>query len=233
MIAVPEWGEDETMTTLREHYVHQLEGVRSDLQNLGSMVETALQRAIRSLEIWNPTVAGQVIADHAAICEVRHNVEEAVTKIIAHQHPVALDLRLLGSVFAIATELERIGDYASSIARRPRKIPTLPSTVPFPPELFDMAALAQKMLHLALEAFLHQEIDSARSLADYDNQVDELETRLRDELLVLAHQQPDQVETIFDLIFLVHALERVADRATNIGERVVYMQTSAKEDLNP
>lgn len=221
------------MTALRERYIHQLEGVRDDLLNLGAMVETGLQRAIRSLEIWNPIVAGQVIADHAEICAMRHNVEEQVTKIIASQQPVALDLRLLGSVFAVASELERISDYASSIAKRPRQETDLPAAGPLPPALFEMADLAQKMLHLALESFLHQDVESARTLAAFDNQVDELESVLRDELLALAHQHPDQIETIFDLIFLVHALERVADRTTNIGERVIYMQTSTMEDLNP
>jgi len=197
------------------------------------MVEHALQRSLRSIETWNTTLAAQVIQDDTEIDEARRNVEETVIMLIATQQPVASDLRLLGSVFAIATELERIGDYASSIARRLQRVTKRPRLVTPPPAINEMSSLVQKMLGICLDAFLRQDIAMAQSLAQYDNRADELEDKLRDELLATAHEDPQRIEAVLDILDVVHALERTADRTTNIGERVIYLVTNEVEELNP
>lgn len=218
---------------VRERYIRQLDSVREDLLRLGNMVEHALQRAIRSLETWNTTLAAQVIQDDTEIDEARRNVEETVITLIATQQPVASDLRLLGSVFAIATELERIGDYASSIAKRLQRVTKRPRIVTAPPGINEMTSLVQKMLGICLDAFLKQSTDLAHSLIALDNRVDELEDTLRDELIAMAHEDSARIEAVLDLLDVVHALERAADRTTNIGERVIYLVTNEMEELNP
>jgi phosphate transport system protein len=89
------------------------------------------------------------------------------------------------------------------------------------------------MLNLSLEAFLRQDTDMAHSLSQYDDRVDALEDRLQSELIELAQHEPQRLESVLDMLDMVHALERVADRATNIGERVIYLATSEIEELNP
>lgn len=217
----------------REHFTRQLESLREDLLRLGNMVEHAMNLSMQSVETWDVTLAAQVIQDDVNIDEAQRHVEEQVIKIIATQQPVASDLRLLGSVFAIATELERIGDYARSIARRLRRATKRPMIVPPPSGIAEMATIAQKMLNISLEAFLRQDVDMAHSLSKYDERVDEIEDRLRDELIELARNEPERIEPVLDLIDVLHALERAADRATNIGERVIYLVTNEMEELNP
>jgi phosphate transport system protein len=219
--------------TIRERFSRQLEYIREDVLRLGNMVEHALQRSMRSLETWNTTLAAQVIQDDAQIDTAQQNLEERVITLIATQQPVASDLRLLGTVFAIATELERIGDYACSIARRLQRVSGRSVLVTPPTALNEMAAVAQKMLNLSLEAFLRQDTDMAHSLSQYDDRVDALEDRLQSELIELAQHEPQRLESVLDMLDMVHALERVADRATNIGERVIYLATSEIEELNP
>jgi phosphate transport system protein len=219
--------------TIRERFSRQLEYIREDVLRLGNMVEHALQRSMRSLETWNTTLAAQVIQDDAQIDTAQQNLEERVITLIATQQPVASDLRLLGTVFAIATELERIGDYACSIARRLQRVSGRSVLVTPPTALNEMAAVAQKMLNLSLEAFLRQDTDMAHSLSQHDDRVDALEDRLQSELIELAQHEPQRLESVLDMLDMVHALERVADRATNIGERVIYLATSEIEELNP
>jgi phosphate transport system protein len=217
----------------RERYIHQLETLREDLLRLGSMVEHALIRAMRSLETWNTTVAAQVLSDDEQIDEARRDLENRVTLLLATQQPVAGDLRLVGSVFAIASELERIGDYACGIARRVQRITQQPALIAPPAGIYEMSNRAQKMLKISLDAFVRLDVDMAQSLSSDEDYVDMMETRLHDELIAVAKAEPKRIEAVVAMIDVVNLLERVADRSTNIGERVIYMATSEQEDLNP
>lgn len=217
----------------RERYGQQIGGLRDDLLRMGSMVEQALLRASKALETWDTTLAAQVIKEDAIIDGVWRNLEERTIHLLATQQPiVASDLRLCTAVTAIAGELERIGDYANTIAKRVRTATRRPLLLPPPPQIHEMAHLAIQMVNTSLESFLRQDIDLAHSLTPLDERVDELEDRLRAEIITAAQATPALFEAAIDMIDLVHALERTADRATNIAERVIYMTTSTVETIN-
>ncbi len=219
---------------LRQKYVRQIDTLREDLLRLGSMVEHALKRAMHCLQNWDVIVSAQVIHDDKQIDETWRLVEDKVIRLLATQQPIlASDLRLMSVVVAIAGELERIGDYANSIARRVRRATRRPAFVPAPDGLNEMANLAQRMLHISLDAFLNQDVELAQTLSEYDKRVDQYETDLRAELLDIAKSDPQRIEGAIDLLDVVHALERTADRATNIGERVIFLETNEIEELNP
>jgi phosphate transport system protein len=207
--------------------------LREELLRLGSIVEHALDQSIKCFETWDNELAEKIIKDDVEIDEARYHLEEKVISIIATQQPVASDLRLLGSVFAISTELERIGDYAASIARRQRRVSHRPMLVTPPAALPEMASHAQKMLSMSLDAFLRQDVQMAHDLGEYDEKVDEFEDKLRDELIALAIEEPQRFEAVIDLLDVVHALERVADRSTNIAERIIYLETNIMKEINP
>lgn len=218
----------------RERYMNIINDLRADLLRLGSMVEQALDHVMHSLETWNVTTAAWVIQDDARIDAAQYAIEDRVLSLLATQQPiVATDLRLVSVVVAIATELERIGDYASGIAKRIRRASERPTLVLPPSGTYKMATLARQMLHTSLEAFLRQDLDLARSLKLNDDLVDELEDQLRAELLDIARADPQRIDAVADLLDVVHVLERVADRATNIAERVIYLITNSTEELNP
>ena len=219
---------------IRERYARQIAGLREELLRQGSMVEHALQRAMTSLETWDVTLAAQIIREDADIDAAQRVLEEKVIDLMATQQPiVASDLRLMSVVVAIASELERIGDYANSIARRIKRVTRRPAFVSPPSGIREMATLARQMLHTSLEAFLHQDTSLAYSLAQDDERVDELEEILRAELINIAQSDPQRIEAALDLMEVIQVLERVADRATNIGERVIYLVTCLSEELNP
>jgi phosphate transport system protein len=217
----------------RTQYVHQLENLRDDLLRLGSMVEHAILNAVKSLEHWDIIAAEQVIQDDIEIDKAQRAVEEQVIRLIAAQKSGQDDPRLLVAAFAIAGELERIGDYACSIARRVGRMTRQTTLVPPPLALREMTMLAQKMLNISLESFLRQDADMAYGLKQLEERVDTLEDRLRLELIDMAHADSQRIDAVVDMLDIVHAIERVSDRATNIGERVIYSATNTTEELNP
>ncbi|NTV63809.1 MAG: phosphate signaling complex protein PhoU [Oscillochloris sp.] len=218
---------------VRERYTRQIGSLREDLLRLGSMAEQALLRAITSLETWDSVSAAQIISDDAQIDNAWRALEERTVHLLATQQPiVASDLRLITVVTAIAGELERIGDYANIIARRVRRATRRPSLVNPPPAIKEMARLAIQMVNTSLEAFIRQDPALAHSLTQSDERVDELEDQLRAEIIALVKADPDRVEAAIDMLDAIHALERAADRATNIGERVIFLSTNSVEPLN-
>lgn len=218
---------------LREHFQMRIDNLREDLLQLGSMVELSLTRAMRSLERWDPVIALQVVQDDRQIDEIWHIVEERTVSLLATEQPVvASDLRLMAVVLVIAGELERIGDYASIIARRVRLMLSYPQRVTVPPLLFTMASHARMMLRTSLDSFLMQDVSLARSLTEQARKTADYEQRLRNELIELARTNPQQLESVLALLEIVHAISRVSDRSTNIGERVIYFTTSVIEELN-
>jgi phosphate transport system protein len=218
---------------IRERYARQIAGLRDDLLRMGSMVEQALIRAIQTLETWDTVAAAQISSDDAKIDQAWRELQERSIHLLATQQPiVASDLRLCTVVTAIASELERIGDYANSIAKRVRQATRRPALMTPPPQIHEMAKLSLQMLNTSLEAFLRQDSELAHSLTAADERVDELEDSLRAQLIAAVRSDPSLLEAAIDMLDVVHALERTADRATNIGERVLYLTTSTIETLN-
>jgi phosphate transport system protein len=198
---------------------------------MGNHVEQAFQHAAHSLHQHNTITALWVIEHDTQIDELRHNIESTVLSLFATQQPIyARDLRLLLTVLNIATELERIGDYASSIARRVQR---MSSRIEPPTEMERMTDLCQQMIHTSIAAFEARDTELARSLTIAENEMDELEVQTRAHLIALMASDAAPFETVVEMRDMVHALERAADRATNIGERVIYLVTCDIEELNP
>jgi phosphate transport system protein len=218
---------------MRERYLKQLKSVHDDLLRMGSRVEHSLADAMRALVRWDTALARQVIAGDHEIDNARTAIEEAVLDLLAIQQPVlATDLRTLNATIAIAGELERAGDYAKGIAKRVERCLHAPALLEPPAGLHRMGALAQNMLHTTLDAFVRLDVALARSLANEDERVDELEDQVVLEVMDAARQDPAKLDCAIYLLDVAHTLERLADRTTNIAERVIFIATNVVEELN-
>jgi phosphate transport system protein len=218
---------------MRDRYLRQLKIVHDDLLRMGSRVEHALADAMRALEKWDTSIAQHVIAGDKEIDEARTTIEEAVLELLATQQPVlATDLRMLNATIAIAGELERAGDYAKGIAKRVERCLKAPVLIETPPGLHRMGGLAQTMLHTCQDAFVRLDVNLARSLAHEDERVDELEDQVVAELMSAARQDPAKLDCAIYMLDVAHTLERLADRTTNIAERVIFIATNVTEQLN-
>jgi phosphate transport system protein len=192
---------------------------------------TAVALVLDALEQEDVEAARRVAADDRWIDQAQYALEEHAVAIIATQQPVASDLRLLIAAIEAASELERIGDYAKGIA----KIVVRDVGQPFvdiPIALTRMAEQALAMLDTALDAFFRQDATAARQLEAADNRVDELMQAVQTELLAGMQRDPTATYRAVDLLIVAHNFERIADRTTNIAERIIYMVSGVTVDLN-
>lgn len=215
----------------RERYEQQLRELENELLRMGALVEASIGRAIQALKEQNIEAAREVIRADDVIDHAQYALEEKALILIATQQPMARDLRQISAAISIASELERMGDYAEGIAEitvRSAAKPLLKPLVDIP----RMAGLAQQMLRAALDCYTHQDVVAARKLGADDDDVDDLTSKVQRELIGYMVADPAVIEQAISLLYVAHNLERIADRATNIAERVIFMVTGQITDLN-
>lgn len=215
----------------REVFERSLQCLQDDLLLLGSRVEDAIAESVRSLKYRDFKRSRRVVADDRIINERRYKVESDAIALIATQQPMAGDLRTLASVLEIATELERIGDYAKGIARINLMIGETPLIKPLV-DLPRMAEIAQGMLHRALDAFVRRDVELAQQIPLQDDEVDALYKRIYRDLIDYVIEDRNHIEQSNLLLWAAHNLERAADRVTNICERVVYTATGRLVEMD-
>jgi phosphate transport system protein len=214
----------------REAYQLELQDLQDQMMLLGHHVDRAVERAVDTLVRLDAGLAQQVIDDDAAINRKRYQIEDQAINLIATQQPVASDLRLIVAIINNIVDLERIGDYAVSIA----KVTLLHEDKPLLKPLIDiprMAAHARDMLSRALTAFVEIDVPAAQEIAREDDFIDALYDQIYRELLTYMLNDPRAIDRATWLLRVAHNLERVADRVTNICERVVYRATGEMADI--
>lgn len=206
----------------RAVFEQQLSEIQEDMLVMAGMVETAIERGMDALMTRNVELARQIIADDVKINSKRYGTEEKCLELIATQQPLASDLRTIASVLHITVDLERMGDHAEGIAKIALMLADEPPLKPYI-DIPRMAGIATSMLMDSLEAFKHRDAASARAICDRDDEVDALYEQVYRELLTFMIQDPKTIQRATYLMWVAHNLERIADRVTNICERVVYL----------
>lgn len=213
-----------TTITPRETLDRAIDELLEKVLIQGSMVENALRDSVDALKNRNIDDAKIIYDGDRQINKMHFDIEEDVITLIATQQPMARDLRLLAAILEITTELERMGDYAKGIARITVRIGRDELLRPIrgiPP----MAEVCISMLHQALQAFVERDAEAARSIPKEDDQVDAFYNRIYRELMDQMISNPSTVDQANHLLWVAHNLERVADRVTNICERIVFVVT--------
>ena len=216
----------ETRAAFQQH----LREIENDVRTMGNMVVKAIDRAIEALKKRDLTLARQIVADDAEINKQRFSIEDKCVELISTQQPVASDLRLVVAALSIIIELERIGDYAEGIAKIVIMIGDEPPLKP----LIDiplMGEITVEMINKSLQSFLTRDPEMAMQVVSLDDTVDGLNDQIFRELLTFMMGNPKTINSATRLIWVAHNLERAADRATNISERVVYTVTGKMEEI--
>jgi len=215
----------------RTAFERQLAEIQEDMLVLASMVESAIERGIEALKSRDVELARQIIADDAKINHKRYETEEKCLELIATQQPLASDLRTIVAVLHIIVDLERMGDHAEGIAKIAIMLADEPPLKPYI-DIPRMAQVAARMLMDSLEAFKHRDAGLAREICNRDDEVDALYDQVYRELVTYMLQNSRTIERATHLTWVAHNLERIADRVTNICERVVYLVEGKIEELN-
>jgi phosphate transport system protein len=216
----------ETRMTFHQH----LREVENDVLEMEKLVTQAVERAIQALKERDLALAHQIIADDAQINKQRFSIEDKCIGLIATQQPVASDLRIIVAVLNIIIELERIGDYAEGIAKI---VIMIGDEAPLKPliDIPRMGEITIEMINKSLQSFVTRDVELAMRVVSLDSVVDDLYDQVFRELLTFMMVDPKTINRATRLIWVAHNLERAADRATNICERVVFTVTGRMEEI--
>ena len=209
---------------LRLDLDRQLGQLQQEVVTLAEIVEKATLRAVDALKRRDLEESHQVIAGDDYIDQKRYEIEDWCIDLIATQQPMARDLRAIIALLHITVELERIGDYAEGIG----KISVMMGEEPPLKPLLDIPRMAEKatqMLRSSMDSLVSRDVVMANQVLHDDDEVDELYDQVYRELLIFMVQDPRTIQRATYLLWTAHDLERIADRATNIAERVIFLVT--------
>ncbi|WP_317856223.1 phosphate signaling complex protein PhoU [Chakrabartyella piscis] len=212
---------------MRTRYNEQLNKLHLQIVTMGTMCEQAISKATKALTEGDMVLAGEVVAGDAAVNQQERDVEALCLKLLLQQQPVASDLRKISSILKMLTDLERIGDQAADIAEIVKK-----NNLKLPEKYLHvckMGVAAVGMVSDAIAAYVNNDLELAKEVIARDDEVDELFTKVRTELLNdLAKDNHTEGEILLNLFMVIKYYERIGDHATNVAEWVAYALTGEK-----
>ena len=196
----------------------------SKIAEMGGMAESLVADSIDSLSRRDAELALRVIEGDAKLDALENDVNDITERVIALRQPMAEDLRAVIAALKASSDLERIGDLATNIAKRAitvAKAPPVASTL----TVVRMGAIVLGMIKTGLDAYVARDAELAMDVWKRDEEVDQLHTSLFRELLTYMMENPRNITSCAHLLFVAKNLERIGDHVTNIAERVYYLVT--------
>jgi phosphate transport system protein len=218
----------------REHYDDMLRELDGQILSMGDLVRSTIGDCVEALDRIDVEGAGALIARDSEIDGRRYAIENQALLLIATQQPLAGDLRTVASILTIATELERIGDYCEGIAKLTLRMAGEPSRTPLT-DIRAMAGTTQRLLDAVLLAYRDRDVQAAGEVWAQDDTVDELYQQVFRSTIAGMVTDRTTIRWSTYLLWVAHNIERMADRVTNIAERVAFVVTgdvaAFREDL--
>lgn len=216
---------------MRNKFETQLEELNRELIHMGALVEESIDSAVKALCNQDKEEARKAIASDRKIDYKEKEIEDLCLKLILQQQPVARDLRQISAALKMITDMERIGDQAADISdiaiflAEEKYIKSL-ETIP------EMAGATIRMVTGSIDAFVKSDLDLARSVIESDDIVDDLFVKVKDDLIGLVHQNPENGRQAMDLLMVAKYFERIGDHAVNIAEWVVFSITGEHREMD-
>jgi phosphate transport system protein len=205
--------------------------IRNKLTQLSETVQTTIGNACAALKTLDTTACDAIISNDKTINTQQNNIESEILATIATQQPVATDLRILVAALHISVELERIADHIAGIAKTIIKI-AHEEPVDCINDVLAMAKACQEMLAQAVQAYLAYDAESAIAIAEKDRQIDATQTQISSHIIKHMCDNASLVPFGSCMLWIVHAIERIGDRTTNICEQTAYITQGEFIDLN-
>jgi phosphate transport system protein len=219
------------MMSVRGHFDANLKELQTKLMELGNIARASLEKSIKALEEKDVDTALAIIEGDQKADDLEEEINDLAILLIAKQQPVATDLRRVIVAIKIASDLERIADFAVNVAKSTIRIGKEPLIKPVH-HIKEMHSITSDMIALTLESFVEEDVVKAKRIAEMDDKVDDLYGETIMELLTLNKEKPEFTAQITQLSFICRYLERAADHTTNIAEGVFYLVKGRRYDLN-
>lgn len=206
---------------MRSKFDEQLNQLNDEMMRMGTMIEDSIEKAIDALVNQKVTLAEEIMARDEDIDRQQKKIESICFNLLMRQQPVARDLRTISAAMKMVTDMERIGDHAADIS----EITVMLGNQPYPFSLDlikKMATETMIMLIRSIEAYVEKDIVKAQSVIKHDDIIDALFDEVKQKLITLIHEAPDNGEQATDFLMIAKYFERIGDHATNISEWVIF-----------
>ena len=203
-------------------YDEELRRLDNTITQMGGLAETQLASAIEAVVKRDSRLAADVVEADARVDQLEHDIEGMAVRLLALRQPMAVDLRQILSALKTASDLERIADYATNVAKRSIVLNQSPPVKPAF-SIPRMGRLAQAMIKDVLDAYVERDADKALIVWARDEELDEMYTSLFRELLTYMIEDPRNITACTHLLFMAKNIERIGDHATNIAETLYFM----------
>jgi phosphate transport system protein len=200
----------------------ELSRLTGAIVEMGGLAERQVADAVRALAERDVELAAKVIETDRRIDDLEESIDQDAIKLLALRQPMAIDLRMIAMTLKITNDLERMSDYAVSIAKRSQRLSEHPELRPIQ-QLPRISQSCLSMVKDVLDAYVERDADKANAVWHRDSEVDELYTSLFRELVTYMLEDPRTISLCIDLLFIAKNLERIADHATNIAEKIVFI----------
>jgi len=219
------------MTDVRKTYSQELEHLQQLLLEMGAMAEELIKDSVKSLIEKDVALADRTIAADDEVDKKEAEIDALCMKLLALQQPMAGDLRLIGSILKIVTDVERLSDHTTKIAKKAKILSELPQLKPYV-DLPEMASRVIEMFKLSLDAFIRHDHAMAVKIIEMDSAIDEYNHKIFSDLVQYMIKDPSCINYVSHLMVVVQSLERIADHVTNICERIIFIATGDLPKFN-
>ena len=214
---------------MRSKFDEQLNQLNEEMMRMGTMIEDSIEKAIDALVNQNVTLAEEIMARDEEIDRQQKKIESICFNLLMQHQPVARDLRTISAAMKMVTDMERIGDHAADISEITVMLGNQP--YPFTLDLIKkMATETMIMLIRSIEAYVEKDIEKAQSVIKHDDIIDALFDEVKQKLISLIHEAPDNGEQATDFLMIAKYFERIGDHATNISEWVIFAFSAQTEN---
>lgn len=215
---------------MRKTFHEELHALRDEVIQMGEIVTAAVEQAVKALLNGDLELAQKVIEGDDEIDRRYLAVEEQCISVMARQSPVARDLRLIHSVMFIAVHLERMGDLALNIAKAARRTAAQPGPDPLIELIDNMGKVAVDVVRASMDAFARKDVLLAEKLPEMDEPIDD---QYKEFFKALSrYEDEESLQWATSMVLASRYIERVADHAVDIGERVAYLVTGELREFN-
>ena len=215
----------------RNYFDKELQDLHLLMLKMCTVVEEALNNSVYALKHQDIELAQSVIDGDDVIDNMEAQIEDKCLKLIALQAPMAKDLRFIATAMKIITDLERIADHAVDISKITKRL----ASEKYIKELIDiprMGEIITRMVKESIDAYVKQDADKAKIVAQMDDEVDAIHKQIFRELLLIMMEDPKKINQATNFLFVSKSLERIGDYVTNICEKIIYAVTSEHTNLN-
>lgn len=208
---------------ISQQYNLELDEIKTKLSEMGGLAQRQVNDAIQALIEADVQTAERVVADDDKVNDMEIDIDEECIRILARRQPAASDLRLVIAVTKAITDLERVGDEASKIARQAIALDDENTATRGYVEVRHIGGQVSHMLHDALDAFARLDLDLAMKVVQTDNTVDLEYTSSMREMITFMMEDPRRISRALNIMWTLRALERIGDHARNLAQYVIYL----------